>query len=47
MPNNGRKWVEIRIKTLPWGVWLKNLKRDFMQSMELMPNRFKVLCAVD
>jgi hypothetical protein len=39
--------VEIRVKTLPWSVWLKTLKRDLMETMELTPNKLKVLCEVD
>jgi hypothetical protein len=31
---NGRKWVEIRIKSPSWNVCLKTLKRDLMETME-------------
>jgi hypothetical protein len=34
-------------KTLPWSVWLKTLKRDLMETMELTPHKLKVLCEVD
>jgi hypothetical protein len=44
---NKRKWIEIRIKTHPWSVWLKTLKRDLMETMELTPNKLKALCEVD
>jgi hypothetical protein len=44
---NGRRWVEIRVKTLHWSVWLKTLKRDLMETMKLTPNNFKALCEVD
>jgi hypothetical protein len=33
--DNGMKWVEIRVKTLPWSVWLRILKRDLMETVEL------------
>jgi hypothetical protein len=36
--------VEIRVKTLPWSVWLKTLKRDLMETMELTLNKLKALC---
>jgi hypothetical protein len=39
--------VEIRVKTLPWSIWLKTLKRDLMETMELTPNKLKALCEVD
>jgi hypothetical protein len=29
-------------KTLLWSVWLKTLKGDLMETMELTPNKFKV-----
>jgi hypothetical protein len=32
---NRRRWVEIRVKTLPWSVSLITLKRDLMETMEL------------
>jgi hypothetical protein len=35
---NGRRWVEIRVKTL---------KRDLMVTMELTPNKLKAFCEVD
>jgi hypothetical protein len=31
---NGR-WAEARVGTLPWSVWLKTLKGDLMETMEL------------
>jgi hypothetical protein len=34
-PGDGKRWVEIRVKTLPWNVWLKTLKRDLMETMEV------------
>jgi hypothetical protein len=39
--------VEIRVKTLPWSVWLRTFKRDLMETMELTPNQLKALCEVD
>jgi hypothetical protein len=35
MSGNGRRWVEVRVKTLPWSAWLKTLKRDLMETIEL------------
>jgi hypothetical protein len=32
---NMRRWVEIRVKTLPWNVWIETLKRDLIETMEL------------
>jgi hypothetical protein len=42
---NGRRNVEIRVKTLPCSVWLITLKGDLMKT-ELTPNKLKVLCEV-
>jgi hypothetical protein len=39
--------VEIRVRTLPWSVWLKTLERDLMETMKLTPNKLKVICEVD
>jgi hypothetical protein len=39
--------VEDRVRTLPWSVWLKTLKGDLMETVELTPNKLKVLCEVD
>jgi hypothetical protein len=39
--------VEIRVKTLSWSVWLKILKRDLMETVELTLNTLKALCEVD
>jgi hypothetical protein len=39
--------MKIRVKTLPWTAWLKSLKRDLMETMELTPNKLKALCEVD
>jgi hypothetical protein len=41
--------VEVRVKTLPWSIWLKTLKRDLMENygVKLTPNKLKVLCEVD
>jgi hypothetical protein len=36
--------VEIRVKALPLSVWLKTLKKDLMETMELTPNNLKALC---
>jgi hypothetical protein len=47
MSGNGRKWVEIRVKTLPWSVWFNILKGNLMETMELTPNKLKSLCEVD
>jgi hypothetical protein len=44
---NGRKWVEIRVKTPPWSVWLNTLIRDLIKTMELTPNELKALCEID
>jgi hypothetical protein len=33
---NRRRQVEIRIKTLPWSVWLITLKRDLMETIKLV-----------
>jgi hypothetical protein len=44
---NGRRWVKIRVKTLPWSVWLKTAKRDLMETMELTTNKLKAICEVD
>jgi hypothetical protein len=44
---NRRRRVEIRVKTLPWSVWFITLKRDFMMTTELTPNKVKVLCEAD
>jgi hypothetical protein len=38
---NGRKCVEIRVKIFPWSVWLKTLKRDLMENIELTYNKLK------
>jgi hypothetical protein len=35
------------VKSLPWSVWLKTLKRDLMETMELTPKKLKALCEVD
>jgi hypothetical protein len=45
--SNRKKWVEIRVRALPWSVYLKTLKRDLMDSMKLTPNKLKALCEVD
>jgi hypothetical protein len=47
LSGNRRRWVEIRVKTLLWSVWLKTLKRDLMEIMELTPNKLKALYEVD
>jgi hypothetical protein len=47
LPSGNERWVEISIRTLPWRVWLITLKRDLMETMELTPNKIKVLCKVD
>jgi hypothetical protein len=47
MSGNRRKWVKIRVKTSPWSAWLKILKRDLMETVELTPNNLKSLCEVD
>jgi hypothetical protein len=39
--------VEIRVKTLPWSVWLRTLKRNLMETMEITSNKLKALCEVD
>jgi hypothetical protein len=44
---NGRIRAEARVRILPWSVWLKTLKGDLMEIMELTPNNLKVLCEVD
>jgi hypothetical protein len=44
---NGRRSVEIRVKTPPWSVWSNTLTRDLMEFMELTPNKLKALCEVD
>jgi hypothetical protein len=33
--------VEIRVKILPWSLWLKTLKRDLMEAIELTYNKLK------
>jgi hypothetical protein len=35
------------LKTLLWSVWLRTLKSDLMETMELTPNKLKALCEVD
>jgi hypothetical protein len=47
LSGNEKSWVEIRVKTLPWNLWLKTLKRNLMETMELTPNKLKALCEVD
>jgi hypothetical protein len=44
---NRRRSAEIRVRTLPWSMWLKTLKRDLMETMELTSSKLKVLCEVD
>jgi hypothetical protein len=46
---NGRRWAEIRVRTLPWSVWLKTLKKGFNgdYGVKLTPNKLKALCEVD
>jgi hypothetical protein len=46
---NGRRWVEIRVKTLPWSVWLIIFKKRFNGNygVKLTPNKLQVLCEVD
>jgi hypothetical protein len=46
---NGRRWAEIRVRTLPWSIWSKTLKKGFNGDYEvkLTPNKLKVLCEVD
>jgi hypothetical protein len=44
---NEQRYVEIRVTTLLWSVWLITLKRDLMETTELTPNKLKVLCKVD
>jgi hypothetical protein len=38
--------MEIRVKTLPWSIWLKTLKWDLMKTVELTANKLKGLCEV-
>jgi hypothetical protein len=45
---NRRKWVEIRVRAPAWSVCLKSLKRDLMETVELLtPNKLEALCEVD
>jgi hypothetical protein len=44
---NGRRWVEARVRKLPWSVWLKTLKGYLMEIIKLTPNKLKVLCEAD
>jgi hypothetical protein len=41
--------VEIRVKTLPWSVWLRTLKRGFNgdYAVKLTLNNPKGLCEMD
>jgi hypothetical protein len=32
---NWRRWAETRVRTLPWSVWLKTLKGDLVEIIEL------------
>jgi hypothetical protein len=43
----GRRWAEVRVRTLPLSIWLKTLKGDLMEIMKLTPSKLKVLCEVD
>jgi hypothetical protein len=43
----GGKWVEIRVRSLPWSVFLKTLKRDLMETLELTPNLLRTICEAD
>jgi hypothetical protein len=39
--------MKIRVKTFPWSIWLKTLKRDLIEIMELTPNKLNIHCKVD